>query len=675
MASNYSYRPLSPSDASEIRIVKLYPGKFEDDIRCELMHVSMTSEDASYIALSYTWGSPDLTEPILLDGEQFTVTQNLESFFRHAQQIALALVDHLPNLLRMPLPACATVRNHIMQSVLEDPDLSRDFPSNLGSEFSSIVQRHVSATGLPAAEQDESFYHQTSPDSCYLTFWIDSICINQRNLAEKSREVGRMKDTYSHAQSTLIWLGDIHQSAEDISPAFSLMHDIRQQVQPYLDARAEWTEAIDLITSEDYVANRSRSITGLRQILTRSWFTRVWIIQEVACAQGPIVVLVGFHSVGWTFLSNVVIPCCEYMTRSIGRPLHIMFHEDARGVRALRDLAQEHVNLTTRGAISSENAPKRLYALLQQTCGFFRATDPRDIIYAILGLLGTPAIPRQLLPDYNASVGHVFHQTALYLVRNTYQIDFLRFRQRVENDFAEVPSWVPDWRYVKMDEVRSDENLPAIGITENALGLELKGQNLGTVASVVHPSTIADAISNNFIGGNEQSQIGENDLRMTAVGILTVFRGIQRLKELCLSQAQSTMPGHSLAGFQNAWERFWLPVLGQFQPVWEMVEQRRELDLAELVEGPSSTDMVTLGHRFEGIAVTGLAITNELGLFTNYRTDSPIDHDDVVILVKGFGEPLILRPTEDSFAFVGLCELHSFQGNCPSYQEERFVVT
>lgn len=664
---NYPHRPLSPSDTSEIRIVKLYPGKFEDGIRCELMHVSLASEDAAYIALSYAWGPPDVTESIVLDFEQFPVTTNLESFFRQAQSMALAIAGHLPQNLRMPLPECVTLRNHIMQSVLQDPNLPRGFPLEVGSEFSSIVHRHVSEMGLIVDEQDGSFSPQTSLDSCYLTFWIDAICINQRDRAERSQQVGMMRDIYSRAQSTVIWLGDAYQSAEDVDLAFGLMRDIRQQVQPYLDDRAQWTEVVDLITSEEFVEPRISSITSLSQILTQAWFSRVWIIQEVATAQGPIVALLGSHPIQWKFLSHVVIPCCEYMTHSRNdRAVDIMFRTNVENVRTLRDLARGYADTMARrasshGAGGSDNAPDRLYALLRRTCGSFKATDPRDIIYAILGLLGTATIPRELLPDYTASVGHVFHQTAMYLVRHLRRVDFLRFRKREDEDLAGVPTWVPDWRYVRMGEVRGYENPSTANVSEDGLGLELEGITLGTVATVVYPTAIAASVANTFIGGDQHPQNEEDYRDDTGIGVLTVVRGMQRLKELCLLQAQQAMPGRSLAGFQDAWERLWPDFNGQYQTLFEMVEERRRLDLTELVDGPSLPFIIMLGHKMNDIAETGLAITSGLQLFTAYRYDSPIDRDDVVVLVQGFRTPLILRPREDSFTFVGLCDLYSFQ--------------
>ena len=42
----------------------------------------------------------------------------------------------------------------------------------------------------------------------YRTIWIDTICIHQDDLQEKSRQVGLMSEIYGRAQKVSIWLGD-----------------------------------------------------------------------------------------------------------------------------------------------------------------------------------------------------------------------------------------------------------------------------------------------------------------------------------------------------------------------------------------------------------------------------------------------------------------------------------
>ena len=73
----HTYPALS-DDPRSFRLVSILPdgAATGDRIRCELQSTRL-DEAPSYEALSYTWGDPDFTMPIELDGDQFEVTMNL----------------------------------------------------------------------------------------------------------------------------------------------------------------------------------------------------------------------------------------------------------------------------------------------------------------------------------------------------------------------------------------------------------------------------------------------------------------------------------------------------------------------------------------------------------------------------------------------------------------------
>jgi hypothetical protein len=96
MAAPFRYRPLNPANR-EIRLVHLLPrrrespsaitpgGASQTPLSCTIQHVSL-EQNIKYTALSYVWGNPKATRPILLDGHVFRATENLESALRHFQQ-------------------------------------------------------------------------------------------------------------------------------------------------------------------------------------------------------------------------------------------------------------------------------------------------------------------------------------------------------------------------------------------------------------------------------------------------------------------------------------------------------------------------------------------------------------------------------------------------------------
>lgn len=77
MASTFRYQPLD-EPSKQIRLVNLDPGASdEDEITCTLCTADASS--VSYAALSYTWGDPNATSPIILNGQPFQITSNLRS--------------------------------------------------------------------------------------------------------------------------------------------------------------------------------------------------------------------------------------------------------------------------------------------------------------------------------------------------------------------------------------------------------------------------------------------------------------------------------------------------------------------------------------------------------------------------------------------------------------------
>ena len=78
------YAPLETS-RQHIRLVKLQPGVLQDDIFCNLRTVNL-SEQPRFEALSYVWGDPEITLPIVVDSYTIKVTTNLYSALQHLRQ-------------------------------------------------------------------------------------------------------------------------------------------------------------------------------------------------------------------------------------------------------------------------------------------------------------------------------------------------------------------------------------------------------------------------------------------------------------------------------------------------------------------------------------------------------------------------------------------------------------
>jgi hypothetical protein len=79
--SQYSYCPLQAGQ-NRVRLLRLLPAEDDEaEIQCELFDYSLDDSRRTHLyeALSYVWGDPKQTRPILMHGHRFEVTVNLHA--------------------------------------------------------------------------------------------------------------------------------------------------------------------------------------------------------------------------------------------------------------------------------------------------------------------------------------------------------------------------------------------------------------------------------------------------------------------------------------------------------------------------------------------------------------------------------------------------------------------
>ncbi|KAF8851952.1 HET-domain-containing protein, partial [Acephala macrosclerotiorum] len=102
--------------------------------------------------------------------------------------------------------------------------------------------------------------------------WVDTICINQSDSAEKSHQVVLMRDIYSHANMVLAWIGaPDHLSAL----AFDTLEKFAVD-----DGTTDGSATCRQL--EDAAEERRAAI---QLFLERGYFFRMWIVQEVVVAK------------------------------------------------------------------------------------------------------------------------------------------------------------------------------------------------------------------------------------------------------------------------------------------------------------------------------------------------------------------------------------------------------
>lgn len=125
------------------------------------------------------------------------------------------------------------------------------------------------------------------------SLWIDAVCINQEDDDEKSYQVRYMRDIYSLAFQTVIWLGveeddselamDFIEKLEDIIPDEIIQQHLSAggNLQDDVDSRSD-PRSMDvakiLPKLEQQLENPTKYWTAAFALLSRPWFSRIWTL-------------------------------------------------------------------------------------------------------------------------------------------------------------------------------------------------------------------------------------------------------------------------------------------------------------------------------------------------------------------------------------------------------------
>ncbi|KAI0535421.1 HET domain-containing protein [Xylaria digitata] len=272
--------------------------------------------------------------------------------------------------------------------------------------------------------------------------WIDKICINQCDLSEQSKQVQLMNSIYSKAIRTLIWLGPDYDSCSAAWRLIDRIYSVFRRENP--DAEFMTDIPLRMYSSQKHAVLGlprwdDKLWQHLRRLFESLWFTRVWVIQEVALSQKDPIILHGQRTYPWHRLGWV----SAWMYRN--------------GYQRLAQVPNRMQNVNTISSIRQSRTLWRLDALLYNSKGFC-ATDQRDKVYGLLGLAiesqNATQMPTAIQPNYTLEVAEVYIKAALFLLREYKLLSFLTCPNGILDNAPQIqhqhqpkslPSWAPNW--------------------------------------------------------------------------------------------------------------------------------------------------------------------------------------------------------------------------------------
>lgn len=270
--------------------------------------------------------------------------------------------------------------------------------------------------------------------------WADQICINQDDKSERAFQVSMMREIYENAYQTLIWLGNKEpkQKNDDPDEAFKLLeilataHEKRRARTPpdkrtlFELSRAEVAE----LSLPSVISAPVWKAVWL--ILSRQWFHRLWVIQEVTVSR-QVVVHCSRSEIAWSRLVSATT--CAFELAGV---LHMLGNYSTFGA-SVENVRKARL----------DGKPKSLTSMLIEF-SHYGASDPRDKVFSLLGLAS--AQDRKLVEiDYRSPPETTYLNTTVAILKQSRNLDILCAVNRNSEKEAEVqnpklPTWVRDYK-------------------------------------------------------------------------------------------------------------------------------------------------------------------------------------------------------------------------------------
>ncbi|KAH9240929.1 hypothetical protein K456DRAFT_1823461, partial [Colletotrichum gloeosporioides 23] len=213
------------------------------------------------------------------------------------------------------------------------------------------------------------------------TVWADQICINQKDSAEKSTIVPLMRQIYSRCRQGLLWAGEI---PHEMDPAH--VESLFEFLKYMAEGGTTDTPAPQCMASE---ATFNGPISALMHLMAGqgSWFSRIWTVQEAVLPKEA-VLLWGPQSIPWSTLIQATKTYTTEIPQDVFRVCEYGFAEGP--------IASLIAVLVWLNGCKYDCKPS---SAMQQWRGR-QAHDPRDKVYALLGLFPSGTLPRVESCDY-----------------------------------------------------------------------------------------------------------------------------------------------------------------------------------------------------------------------------------------------------------------------------------
>ncbi|KAK0668877.1 HET-domain-containing protein [Cercophora samala] len=383
------YRPIV--DPYEIRVLEIKPGSNDDLICCALHHCSL-----------------EFKEP------PRKLTRNLELLESGPATVPQTKFGLLMNDLTVPI--WYTALSYTWGPAVFDMPITVDGYEKLITKSLYGALQHLRQPG-----------HS-------VVLWIDQICIDQKNNDEKAQQIPLMSIIYTRAVNTIVWLGE---GDANLADAFDFLNEV-----PDLILHASAIRCPEDFTRLCLPVPEATTWAGVWDLITRPWFQRLWIYQEVILSQDITIACGGEHKARTRINWDVFTSACLVLQESgVAQWLNLKFPGPDPFTQILRLFSDRQGYPATK-----EPWPEQwlispaLRSARQSLC-----YDPRDKIYGLLGMIEIENNWIKISYHDSYKYSNLYHDVVVGLLkRNTAPLKSML--NSIDHEPLEgCPSWVPDW--------------------------------------------------------------------------------------------------------------------------------------------------------------------------------------------------------------------------------------
>ncbi|KAK3985494.1 HET-domain-containing protein [Cladorrhinum sp. PSN332] len=281
------------------------------------------------------------------------------------------------------------------------------------------------------------------------TIWIDAICINQDDVAERNNQVAQMRDVYSKATRVVVWLGN-----GDCRGKFG-MHILERWARAAKKIEDKWMPIVksNPIGKHEFYAEWTALYRGFQvnkfsfryrlacvvPLFFLDWWERMWTVQELVLAREA-VMQYGDMTTSWRDFEIIA-------------KLHTVQAVHSQSVERESGMKMRATKLAWTSFMAAENLrtlifrredkiPVSLSLILDSTRARL-STDPRDKIFAVLGVVDLPIASR---PDYSKKWQDVYTTAMKDVLSESKDLRAYHYLPINNPDGSNgLPSWVPNF--------------------------------------------------------------------------------------------------------------------------------------------------------------------------------------------------------------------------------------